>query len=54
MNATFTSSKNSKTSNRYRILVDHADKIILKRSDEYVALLNFSIYYTGTNIKKSY
>ena len=54
MNAIFTSSKNSKTSDRYRILVDHAYKINLKRSDTYVALLNFSIYYTWTNIKRSY
>ena len=54
MNAIFTSSKNSKTSDRYRILVDHADKTNLKRSDKYVALLNFSIYYTWTNIRKTY
>ena len=54
MNAIFTSSKNSKTSDRYRILVDHAYKINLKISDRYVALLNFSIYYTWTNIKRSY
>ena len=30
------------------------DKIILKRSDKYVALSNLSIYYTWKNIKKSY
>ena len=32
----------------------HSVKSHLKRSDEYVALLNLSIYYIWRNIKKSY
>ena len=32
----------------------HSVKSHLKRSDEYVALLNLSIYYIWKNIKKSY
>ena len=47
-------SKNSKTSNTYRLLLNLTDKTNLKRSDKYVALSNLSIYYTWKNIKKSY
>ena len=47
-------SENSKTSDPHRLLLKLLDKINLKRSDEYVALLNFSIYYTWKNIKKSH
>ena len=36
-------SKNNKTSNRHRLLLNVADKTNLKRSDEYVASLNLSI-----------
>ena len=38
-------SGNSKTSNPHRLLLNLSDKINLKRSDKYVALSNFSIYY---------
>ena len=51
MNAIFMSSKNSKTSDPHRLLLNLQDKINLKRSDEYVALSNISIYYTWKNIK---
>ena len=39
-------SKNSKTSDPHRLIFNLSDKINLKRSGRYVALSNFSIYYT--------
>ena len=54
MNSTFTNFQNSKTSDSYRLLLNLTNKINLKGSDKYVALSNFSIYYTWKNIKKSY
>ena len=47
-------SKNSKTSEPHRLLLNLTEKIDLKRSDKYVALSNFSIYYTWKNIKRTY
>ena len=47
-------SKNSGTSDPYRLLLSLTDKINLKRSDKYVVLSNLSIYYTWKTIKKSY
>ena len=47
-------SKNSKTADPLRLLLNLSDKINLKRSHIYVALSNLSIYYTWKNIKKSY
>ena len=47
-------SKNSKTSDPHRLLLNLTDKVNLKKSDKYVALSNLSIYYTWENIKKSY
>ena len=46
-------SRNSKTSDNHRLLLNLADKINLKRSDKYVTLSNLSIYYTRENIKMS-
>ena len=46
MDTLFISSKNSETSDPQRLLLKFADKIALKRSDEYVTLSNVSIYYT--------
>ena len=43
-------SKNSKTSDIHRLLLNITDKLNLKRSGKYVAL-NLSIYYTWKNIK---
>ena len=37
---------NSENSETYRLLLDLADKINLKRSDKYIALSNLSMYYT--------
>ena len=42
----FMNSGNSKTSDPQRLLPNLTDKINLKRSDKYVALSNFRIYYT--------
>ena len=53
MDTLFMNSENSKTSDHHRLLLSLSDKINLKRSDEYVALSNISIYYTWTNFKKS-
>ena len=47
-------SKNSKTSDSKRILLNLSEKINLKRNDKYVALSNLSICYRLKNIKKSY
>ena len=47
-------SKNGKTSNPQKLLLNFSEKINLKRSDKYVALSNLSIYHTWENIKKSY
>ena len=47
-------SASSKTSHPHRLLLNHSDKINLKRSDKYVALSNLSIYCTWKNLQKSY
>ena len=46
-------SENSKTADAHRLLLNISDKIRLKRSGKYVALLNLSIYDTWKNINKS-
>ena len=46
--------ENSKTSDSHRLLFNLSDKIDLKRSDKYIALLNLGIYYTWENIKKAF
>ena len=51
MNITFMNSKNSKTSDPQRLLLNLADKINLKKRDKYVALSNVSICNTWKNIK---
>ena len=47
-------SENSKTSDPHTLLLNPADKTVLKRMDKYVALSNLSIYYKFKNIKNSY
>ena len=47
----FMNSENSKTSESYRLLLNLADK--MRRSDKYVALSSFSMYYTWKNIKSN-
>ena len=46
MDTIFINSKNSKTSDPHRLLLNLRDKIDLKTSDKYVALSNLGIYYT--------
>ena len=38
-------SKNSKTSDPHRLLLNLTDKINLRREDKHIALSNLSIYY---------
>ena len=54
MDTTLMNSKNSKTSDSDRLLLNLSDKIDLKRNNKYVALSNLSLYYQWENIKKSY
>ena len=54
MDTMIMNSKNSKTSDPHKLLLNLTDKINLKRSDKYVALSNFSIYCAWKNTKKSY
>ena len=54
MDTIFMYSKNLKTSDHHRLLLNILDKINLKRDDKYVALSKFSIYCAWKNIRKSY
>ena len=46
MNTLFMNSENTKTSDPHKLLLNLTDKIDLRRKDKYIALSNFSIYYT--------
>ena len=46
MNAIFVNSKNSKTSDSHRLLLNFTNEIDLKIKDKYIPLTNPSIYYT--------
>ena len=52
MDTIFMISKNNKTSDIYRLLLNLNDKINLKRNDKYITLSNLSIYYTWKDIKR--
>ena len=54
MDTIFMNSKNSETSDPHKLLLNLIGKINLKKSDKYIALSNFSVYYTWKNIRKSY
>ena len=54
MNTIFMNSENSETSDCHRLLLNLTDKINLKRSDKYIALINLSIYFIWKNVKKSF
>ena len=54
MNTIFMNSKNNKTSDPDRLLLNLTDKIDLRRKDKYIILPNLSICYTWKEIKKSY
>ena len=47
-------SGSSRTSDPQRLLLNLSDNIDLQKKDKYVALSNFSIYYTQESIKQSY
>ena len=47
-------SKDSKTSDLQRLLLNLTDNIDLRRKDKYIVLSNLSIYYTWKNVKNSY
>ena len=51
MDTIFTNSRNSKTSDSPKLLLNILDKINLKRSNKYVVLSNLSICYTPYTIK---
>ena len=51
MNTIFINSKNSKTSDPHKLLLNLTDKTDLRRKDKYIALSNLSIYYTWKDIK---
>ena len=54
MDTIFMNSENSKTSDSFRLVLNHSGKIDLMGSDKYAALSNLSIYYAWENIKHSY
>ena len=54
MNTIFLNSKNSKTSDPHRLLLNLINKINLRRKDQCIALSNLSIYDTWKNVKKPY
>ena len=45
MDAIFMNSKYSKNTDPHKLLLNHSEKINLKRSDKYVALSNLGTYY---------
>ena len=52
MNTIFMNSKNSKTCDPHRLILNLTDKIGLKRKNECIALSNLSIYYSWKKYKK--
>ena len=54
MDTIFINSKNSKTSDPHKLLLNFSEKINLKRSYKYVALSSLGIYYTLKKIKDPY
>ena len=51
MNTTFMNFENIRTSDPNRLLLNHTDKIDLRRKDKYITLSNLCIYYME-NIKR--
>ena len=45
MNTMFLNSKNSKTSDPHKLLLNLTEKIDLRRKDKYIIISNLSIYY---------
>ena len=54
METIFMNSKNSKTGEKHRFVLNLSDRINLKNPQKYIALSNLSIYYTWKNVKKDY
>ena len=54
MDTIFMNSKNSKTFKPHILIFNFTDKLDLRRSENRIALSNFSIYYTWKNMKGSY
>ena len=52
MDTIFMNSKNSKTSDPHRLLLNLTDKIDLRRKDKYITLSNHSIYCKWKKYKK--
>ena len=52
MDTIFMNSKNSKTSDPQRLLLNLTDKTDLRKEDKYITLSNVSIYYAWKNIKR--
>ena len=51
MNNIFMNSKNSKTSDSHRLLLNLTDKKDIRGKDKFIALSNLYIYYAWKNIK---
>ena len=54
MDAVFTDTENSETSEPHILIPKLTDKLDLRRGKKSIALLNHSIYYTWRNIKSTY
>ena len=54
METIFMNSKNSKTDEKHRFVLNLSERINLKNPQKQIALSNLSIYYTWKNIKKEY
>ena len=52
MNTIFLNSRNIEKTDSFRLLLNFANKINLKRSDKYVALANLTRYYTWEKINR--
>ena len=52
MDTIIMNSKNSKTSDPHRLLLNLTDEIDLRRKAKYIALSNLGIYCTWKNIRK--
>ena len=52
MNTIFINSRISKTSDRHILLLNHSDKIDLRRKDTYITLSNLSVFLYMEKYKK--
>ena len=54
MDAIFTNSENSKTSEQHVLILKLTDKLDIRRGEKSITLWSFRIYYTQKNKKSSY